>query len=136
MIMKRRKSAKPPAAAVPPAHEPTAPIKALEMMAEEAPSSALVAEETPVAEGRATEAMAEEATGADAAKMYHRMQVWYNDAPETAALRASWGAYPTTPRALEAWSGFVAVTNAFLDHAGPPVAPAASPPEAELEPEC
>ena len=34
-IAKRRKSAKPPAAAATPAHEPTAPIKALEMMAEE-----------------------------------------------------------------------------------------------------
>ena len=80
--------------------------------------------------------MAEEPAGAEAAKMYHRMKGWYNEAPESAALRTAWGAYPTTPRALEAWPGFVTVTNAFLDHAGPPVAPAASPPEVELEPEC
>ena len=56
-----------------------------------------------------------ESAGADATNMYHRMAGWYNDAPESAGLRASWGRYPTTPRALEAWPGFVAVTNAFLD---------------------
>ena len=81
----------------------------------------------------------EEPAGTDATKMYYRMAGWYNDAPESAALRAAWGAYPSSPETLEAWPGFVAVTNAFLDHAGPPVAPAAIsayPPEAELEPEC
>ena len=123
-IMKRRKSAKSPSEARTPVaavvREPTAPPL---------PSLAPI---------KAIEMMAQEPTGANATKtkMYHRMQVWYNEAPETAALRAAWGAYPTTPRALEAWPGFVQVTNAFLDHAGPPVAPAASRPEAELEPEC
>ena len=38
----------------------------------------------------------------------------------SAALRAAWGAYPASPETLESWPGFVAVTNAFLDHAGPP----------------
>ena len=53
------------------------------------------------------------------------MASWYNsDAPESAALRAAWGAYPASPETLESWPGFVAVTNAFLDHAGPPTAPA------------
>ena len=55
---------------------------------------------------------------AGAEKMYHRMAGWYNDAAESAALRAAWGAYPATPGELEAWPGFVAVTNAFLDHQG------------------
>ena len=65
------------------------------------------------------------------------MHKWYNS-PECDALRAAWGAYPASPETLESWPGFVAVTNAFLDHAGPPVAPAAVsayPPEAELAPE-
>ena len=48
------------------------------------------------------------------------MAGWYNQAPESAALRAAWGAYPASPETLESWPGFVAVTNAFLDHAGPP----------------
>ena len=38
---------------------------------------------------------------------------WYNE-PETAALRATWGAYPD-PDEFQTWPGFVAVTNAFLD---------------------
>ena len=62
----------------------------------------------------------EEPAGTDATTMYYRMASWYNDAPESAALRTAWGAYPATPGELEAWPGFVAVTNAFLDHAGPP----------------
>ena len=67
---------------------------------------------------------AAEPSGIDATKMYHRMSGWYNEAPESAALRTAWGAYPTTPRALESWPGFVAVTNAFLDSsAAPPTAP-------------
>ncbi len=54
------------------------------------------------------------------------MASWYNsDAPESAALRAAFGAYPASPETLESWPGFVAVTNAYLDHAGPPTAPAA-----------
>ena len=52
---------------------------------------------------------------AGAEKMYHRMAGWYNDAAESAALRTAWGTYPATPGELEAWPGFVAVTNAFLD---------------------
>ena len=51
------------------------------------------------------------------------MHKWYNS-PECDALRAAWGAYPASPETLESWPGFVAVTNAFLDHAGPPTAPA------------
>ena len=47
--------------------------------------------------------------------LYHRMACWYNDALESAALRAAWGAYPATPRALEFWPGTEAVVNAFLD---------------------
>ena len=47
--------------------------------------------------------------------MHQRMAGWYNDAPEAAALRAAWGEYPGTPGALQAWPGFVQVTNAFLD---------------------
>ena len=85
------------------------------------------------------ETMAEEPAGADAGQMYHRLKGWYNDAPESAALRTAWGAYPTTPRALEAWPGFVTVTNAYLDHASPPVAPAAAsahPAEPEFGLEC
>jgi hypothetical protein len=67
-----------------------------------------------------------EPAGVDATNMYHRMAGWYKGAPESAALRTTWGAYPTTPRALESWSGFVAVTNAFLDSsAGLPAAPGA-----------
>ena len=45
------------------------------------------------------------------------MAGWYK-APENAALRAAWGAYPASPETLESWPGFVAVTNAFLDHEG------------------
>ena len=51
---------------------------------------------------------------ADETEVYHRMHEWY-DRPEHDALRAAWGAYPATPAALQAWPGFVAVTNAFLD---------------------
>jgi len=55
------------------------------------------------------------AASADEVKMYHRMADWYNS-PECDALRAAWGPYPATPGALQAWPGFVAVTNAFLDY--------------------
>ena len=78
------------------------------------------------------------AANTDATKRYHRMAGWYNS-PECDALRAAWGAYPASPETLEAWPGFVQVTNAYLDHAGPPVAPAAAsahPAEPEFEPEC
>ena len=52
---------------------------------------------------------------ADATEVYHRMHEWY-DSPECDALRAAWGPYPATPGALQAWPGFVRVTNAFLDY--------------------
>ena len=63
------------------------------------------------------------AGAADATEMYHRIADWYNS-PEGDALRAAWGQYPASPETLESWPGFVAVTNAYLDHAGPPTAPA------------
>ena len=49
-----------------------------------------------------------------AEEMHQRMAGWYNNAPEAAALRATWGAFPE-PDEFQAWPGFVAVTNAFLD---------------------
>ena len=52
---------------------------------------------------------------ADEAEVYHRMCKWYHS-PERDALRAAWGAYPRSPGALQAWPGFVRVTNAFLDY--------------------
>ena len=52
---------------------------------------------------------------ADETEVYHRMHEWYHS-PERDALRAVWGAYPATPGALQAWPGFVRVTNAFLDY--------------------
>ena len=73
---------------------------------------------------------------ADETEVYHRMHKWYNS-PECDALRAAWGAYPATPAALQAWPGFVAVTNAFLDSDAadkrPAVAAAAEPAAAEAE---
>ena len=51
---------------------------------------------------------------ADETEVYHRMCKWYHS-PERDALRAAWGAYPRSPGALQAWPGFVRVTNAFLD---------------------
>jgi len=48
-------------------------------------------------------------------RMYHRLADWYNGAPESMVLRAALGALPMTPRALEAWPGFIVVTKAFLD---------------------
>jgi len=56
-----------------------------------------------------------EPTEPKAEEMHQRMAGWYNDAPEAAALRAAWGEYPGTSDALQAWPGFVQVTNAFLD---------------------
>ena len=76
------------------------------------------------------------AASADEVKMYHRMADWYNS-QQCDALRATWGAYPATPGALQAWPGFVAVTNAFLDSDAaddrPTVAAAAEPVAAEAE---
>ena len=48
-----------------------------------------------------------------AEEMYNQIGAWYNE-PENAALRATWGAYPD-PEEFQAWPGFVAVTNAYLD---------------------
>ena len=48
-----------------------------------------------------------------AEEMYNQIAAWYN-APENAALRATWGAYPESDD-FQTWPGFVAVTNAFLD---------------------
>ena len=48
-----------------------------------------------------------------AEEMYNQIATWYN-APENAALRARWGAFPD-PDEFQTWPGFVAVTNAFLD---------------------
>ena len=50
-----------------------------------------------------------------AEEMHQRVGCWYTFAPEAAALRAAWGEYPGTSDALQAWPGFVQVTNAFLD---------------------
>ena len=62
------------------------------------------------------------------------MAGWYNsDRPESAALRAAWGAYPASPETLESWPGFVTVTNAYLDHAGPPPT---APETVQFEEEC
>ena len=55
-----------------------------------------------------------EPTEPKAEEMHQRMAGWYNDAPEAAALRATWGAFPE-PDEFQTWPGFVAVTNAFLD---------------------
>ena len=56
-----------------------------------------------------------EPTEPNAEEMHQRMAGWYNNAPEAAALRAAWGEYPGTSDAVQAWPGFVKVTNAFLD---------------------
>ena len=90
---------------------------------EEATALPVVAE----AEGEATEqppppppakhwfSRESESIARKAEERHRRMADWYNDAPEAAALRAAWGEYPGTPDALQAWPGFVQVTNAFLD---------------------
>ena len=57
-----------------------------------------------------------------AEEMHQRMASWYSNAPEAAALRSTWGAFPE-PDEFQTWPGFVAVTNAFLDRqAGEPEA--------------
>ena len=73
--------------------------------AEEAPS----AEQAPPSPTRRTEP--EPASKAE--EMYNQIAAWYN-APENAALRATWGAFPE-PGEFQTWTGFVAVTNAYLD---------------------
>ena len=47
-------------------------------------------------------------------EVHGRMVGWY-EAPAQAALRRRWGPFPTRPEQLEAWPGFVPVTNAFMD---------------------
>ncbi len=37
---------------------------------------------------------------------------WYEG---QVALRQRWGPFPTRPELLEAWPGFIPVTNAFMD---------------------
>jgi hypothetical protein len=54
-----------------------------------------------------------EAAAPKTEETYNQIAAWYN-APENAALRATWGAYPE-PDDFQTWPGFVAVTNAFLD---------------------
>ena len=63
-----------------------------------------------------------------------RMVGWY-EAPAQAALRRRWGPFPTRPEQLEAWPGFVPVTNAFMDVSTGPAVPSAPPlPPPPLEP--
>ena len=81
---------------------------------EEEPTALAVAEaeEAPSAEQPPPPTPAEPAAP-KAEEIYNQIAAWYND-PETAALRATWGAYPERD-AFQTWPGFVAVTNAFLD---------------------
>ena len=66
--------------------------------------------------------------------VHGRMIDWY-EAPAQAALRRRWGPFPTRPEELEAWPGFVAVTNAFMDVSTGPAVPSAPPlPPPHLEP--
>ena len=68
-----------------------------------------------------------------AEEMYKQIAAWYN-APENAALRATWGAYPE-PDEFQTWPGFVAVTNAFLDREAPEeMPPPWAPPAEEVPP--
>ena len=81
---------------------------------EEEPTALAVAEaeEAPSAEQPPPPTPAEP-TAPKAEEMYNQIAAWYNE-PENAALRARWGAYPE-PEDFQTWSGFVAVTNVFLD---------------------
>ena len=47
-------------------------------------------------------------------EVYRRMVAWY-EAPAQTALRRRWGPFPARPEQLEAWPGFVPITNAFMD---------------------
>jgi hypothetical protein len=54
-------------------------------------------------------------TTADPTKLrevHGRMVSWYEG---QVALRQRWGPFPTRPELLEAWPGFIPVTNAFMD---------------------
>ena len=72
---------------------------------------AIVGEQQPVLEGVVVPSAPPIEPKAE--EMYNQIAAWYN-APENAALRATWGAYPE-PDEFQTWPGFVAVTNAFLD---------------------
>ena len=51
-------------------------------------------------------------------EVHGRMVGWYEG---QVALRQRWGPFPTRPELLEAWPGFIPVTNAFADATdGPP----------------
>ena len=81
--------------------------------AEEAPS----AEQPPLPPARGWLSRAEpEPAASKAEEMYSGIAAWYHE-PENAALRAIWGAFPE-PENFQTWSGFVTVTNAFLDREG------------------
>jgi len=67
-------------------------------------------------------------------EVHGRMVGWY-EAPAQAALRNKWGPFPTRSEQLEAWPGFVSVTNAFMDVSTGPAVPSAPPlPPPPLEP--
>ena len=72
---------------------------------------AIVGEQQPVLEGVVVPSAPPIEPKAE--EMYNQIAAWYN-APENAALRATWGAYPE-PAEFQTWPGFVAVTNAYLD---------------------
>ena len=55
-----------------------------------------------------------------------RMVGWY-EAPAQAELRRRWGPFPLRPEELEAWPGFVPVTNVFMDVSTGPAVPSAPP---------
>jgi len=60
---------------------------------------------------------------------------WY-ETPAQAPLRLRWGPFPTTPELLEAWPGFIPVTNAFMDaRDGPPSTEVLPAEESALEEE-
>ena len=114
-IAKRRKSAKPPAAAATPAHEPTAPIKALEMMAEETAEFAPEAASLPPGH----------VSGAEAAMMAE------GEPPPQPS--EGWGRRSLQRLAL--WRAGESAEVLAVEEPPPPPK-TAYPPEAEFEPEC
>ena len=60
--------------------------------------------------------------------VHGRMVGWY-EAPAQAELRRRWGPFPLRPEELEAWPGFVPVTNVFMDVSSEvlPAVPSAPP---------
>ena len=59
-------------------------------------------------------------------EVHGRMVGWY-EAPAQAELRRRWGPFPLRPEELEAWPGFVPVTNVFMDVSTGPAVPSAPP---------